>query len=113
MRKTLVIIMALILVLTLVACGSSGIPSGSYKMTRDTSPYGFLFEDCTTLEVNSDGSASLIMDFGEGYVDTTAVYFDESSGTVTFDESKANYTISGGTITFTFSNGDLYEFKKK
>ena len=112
MKKVLALMLALVLVLSLVACGNK-IPEGTYKMTYDSNPSNQIFLDITTLEVKSDGSATLSVDLGSLGVDTTDVTFDTDNGTVSYDQSEAKYSVEGNRITFLFDNGIEKRFEKQ
>ena len=112
MKKVLALVLALVLVLSLAACGNN-VPAGTYKMTYDSNPSNQLFVELTTLEVNPDGTASLIIDLGSYGKDSTEVTFDTNKGIVSYDESVAKYSIEGDKITFLFDNGIEKRYEKQ
>lgn len=116
MKKTLSIILAIILamsaVLSLTACGNKSVPEGKYKLTEATNESNKMLIGCSTLIIDADGKASIKNDIGD-LSSTSAVTFDVNNGTVKIDEATADYTVDGDKITFDFGKGNTEVYEKE
>ena len=108
MKKVLALMLALVLVLSLAACGEKGdkVPAGTYKVVESSGSMD-MFKSFATLEVKDDGSATL------NTLGATEVKFDEGKGVVTFDKTEAQYSVNDNKITFTFNDGSKWVFEKE
>ncbi len=116
MKKRVISVVALLLVVlsvaSLAACGGNKIQAGTYKVTEVTGDGAEAIsslKDYITLEVAEDGKAKMIVSM-LGQTQETEMEFKDN-GKVTLDGSESNYTVDGNKITIE-SDGYKMVFQK-